>query len=238
MNISSLTRRTLLSTGLSTGLAGAALLLPLRSRAALAEACTLVPEQALGPYYLEDELVRGDIREGRPGVPLELKFQVLDLATCRPLANAAVDIWHCDAGGTYSGFGAAASETETFLRGIQLTDEGGVARFQTIFPGCYPGRTNHIHFRVRTEGAVAGETYRGGHVAHTGQVFFPEDITIGLMKTGAYAGNAGGRMTQAEDGIFTGQGGRASTAKLTQAADPSQGFEALLVAAVDAGTAG
>jgi len=229
------TRRALLSSGLT-----AAALLSLKTIARadptlLAEACTLVPEQALGPYYLADELIRADIREGKPGVPLNLRLLVLDAGTCRPLANAAVDLWHCDAAGAYSGFGTAGGDSHTFLRGIQLTDQDGVAQFHTIFPGCYPGRTNHIHFQVRTAGARDGDTYRGGHVAHTGQVFFPEDITTGLMQQGAYASQPGARMSQAEDGIFQHQGGRASTARLTPvaAADPARGFEAMLVAAVD-----
>jgi len=195
-----------------------------------------LPEQALGPYYLADELIRTDIREGKAGIPLALRLLVLDAGTCRPLADAAVDLWHCDAAGAYSGFGADG-DSHTFLRGIQLTDQQGVAQFQTIFPGCYPGRTNHIHFQVRMAGARDGDTYRGGHVAHTGQVFFPEDIIAGLMQQGAYATQSIARMRQAEDGIFQHQGGRASTARLTPvaAADPSRGFEAVLVAAVDVG---
>jgi protocatechuate 3,4-dioxygenase beta subunit len=231
------TRRALLSSGLT-----AAALLPLPSIARadptlLAEACVLLPEQALGPYYLADELIRADISEGKPGVPLTLRLLVLDAGTCRPLADAAVDLWHCDAVGAYSAFGAAGGDSHTFLRGIQLTDRQGVAQFHTIFPGCYPGRTNHIHFQVRMAGARDGETYRGGHVAHTGQVFFPEAITAGLMQRGAYAPQPIARMSQAEDGIFQHQNGRASTARLTPvaAADPSRGFEAVLVAAVDVG---
>ena len=224
-----LARRTVLSTGLA-----AAALLPLR-RPTLADACLLLPEQALGPYYLPDELLRADIREGKTGVPLDLKFQVLDAASCRPLKGAAIDVWHCDAVGRYSGFDQEDSTARTFLRGIQLTDDGGVATFRTIFPGCYPGRTNHIHFQIRTAGAIASQTYRGGHVAHTGQVFFPEETAAALMRTGAYAKNGTARMTAPEDGIFRAQGGRASTARLTPvaAADPVRGFEALLVAAVD-----
>jgi protocatechuate 3,4-dioxygenase beta subunit len=223
---SKLTRRTLLASGFA-----AAAVTPLKR--ARAEACFLAPEQALGPYYLADELVRSDIREGKPGVPLKLLLQVVDASTCQPLSDAAVDVWHCDAAGAYSGFGG---DSHRFLRGIQITDRTGLAEFHTIFPGCYPGRTNHIHFQVRTAGAVAGETYSGGHIAHTGQVFFPEKITLSLMQDGAYAAQAAERMRQDEDGIFLRQGGAVSTAQLTPilAADPSRGFEALLVAAVNA----
>jgi protocatechuate 3,4-dioxygenase beta subunit len=229
------TRRALLSSGLT-----AAALLPLKTplradTSLLAGACTLLPEQDLGPYYLADELVRSDIREGKSGVPLDLRLLALDVRSCQPLRGAAVDLWHCDAAGAYSGFGTSAGETHRFLRGIQLTDQDGVAKFRTIFPGCYPGRTNHIHFKVRTAGARDGNTYRGGHVAHTGQVFFPEEITASLMRQGAYAEHQGARTRPDQDGIFQGQDGEASTARLTPvlADDPNQGFEAVLAAAVD-----
>ena len=228
---SQLTRRTLLSSGLA-----AAALSPLKIARAnpveSAGACLLTPEQALGPYYLADELIRGDIREGKAGVPLDLRLLLLDAQTCRPVANAAVDVWHCDAAGAYSGFGG---DSHGFLRGIQLTDGSGVAQFRTIFPGCYRGRTNHIHFQVRTAGAVAGETYRGGHIAHTGQVFFPEEITLRLMQADAYVAQSTARTRQTEDGIFLHQGGQASIARLTPIAaeDPGRGFEAVLAAAVN-----
>jgi protocatechuate 3,4-dioxygenase beta subunit len=223
---SELTRRTLLTSGLA-----ASALAP--QKMARAEACILVPEQSLGPYFLADALIRRDIREGKSGVPLALYLQLFDARTCRPLAGAAVEVWHCDAAGAYSGFGAGGN-SHSFLRGIQLADADGVAHFHTVFPGCYPGRTNHIHFQVRTAGTVAGETYRGGHVAHTGQVFFPEDITLRLMRGGEYAVQSAGRTRRDRDGIFQHQSGAASTARLTPvAADPSRGFEALLVAAVD-----
>ncbi len=108
------TRRALLS----SGLAAAALLsqkTPVRAGTTLlAEACILLPEQDLGPYYLADELVRSDIREGKSGVPLDLRLLVLDVRTCRPLVGAAVDIWHCDAAGTYSGLAARLAKHTVF----------------------------------------------------------------------------------------------------------------------------
>src|SRR4051812_39529133 len=118
---SNLTRRALLSSTLA-----ATALAPLRiARAApieIADACILMPEQALGPYYLADELIRSDIREGKPGVPVALRLLVLDAQNCRPLADAAVDVWQCDAAGAYSGFDAGSGQSHSFLRGIQITD--------------------------------------------------------------------------------------------------------------------
>jgi len=69
-------------------------------------ACRLSPEQTEGPYYLDRALLRQDITEGKPGLPLALRFEVLDSRTCRPLSDSALEIWHCDAQGLYSGFTA------------------------------------------------------------------------------------------------------------------------------------
>ncbi|QNK02376.1 intradiol ring-cleavage dioxygenase [Dyella telluris] len=69
-------------------------------------ACRLSAEQTEGPYYLDRALLRQDITEGKPGSPLALHFEVLDSRTCRPLSDTALEIWHCDAQGLYSGFTA------------------------------------------------------------------------------------------------------------------------------------
>lgn len=68
-------------------------------------ACVLTPELTEGPYYIDRPRLRRDITEGKPGIPLILRIQLLDAATCRPLRGAAVDVWHCDAAGVYSGYG-------------------------------------------------------------------------------------------------------------------------------------
>ena len=101
-----------------------------------AVSCVLTPEQTEGPYYLSREKLRRDITEGRPGVPLLLRLRVVDASTCRPIPHAAVDIWHADALGVYSGFGSGA-RSRTFMRGIQRTDATGLARFRTVYPGWY-----------------------------------------------------------------------------------------------------
>jgi protocatechuate 3,4-dioxygenase beta subunit len=69
-----------------------------------AEVCKLMAEQEVGPYYVAGEMLRQDITEGKAGLPLSLRIAVLDVRTCKPLTGAAVDIWHCDALGLYSGF--------------------------------------------------------------------------------------------------------------------------------------
>ena len=108
-----------------------------------AVSCVLAPEQTEGPYFLPGDKVRRNVTEGKAGVLLTLKLTVLDVSTCKPIKGAAVDIWHCDAVGTY-----AATTNKTFLRGIQKTDAKGVATFKTVYPGWYQGRTVHIHVKV------------------------------------------------------------------------------------------
>src|SRR3989440_6690446 len=112
-----------------------------------AVSCVLAPEQTEGPYYIANEKLRRNITEGRPGTPLTLRLRVVDASTCKPIKNAAVDVWHCDALGAYSGFGAG-SGNRTFMRGVQRTDANGFATFQTVYPGWYQGRTVHIHVKV------------------------------------------------------------------------------------------
>jgi protocatechuate 3,4-dioxygenase beta subunit len=160
--------------------------------------CVLTPEMTEGPYYLDGGKVRRDIREGRPGVPLVLRTMVVDASTCRPVKGAAVDVWHCDAGGTYSGFAQEGAAGRTFLRGIQRTDVTGLARFTTAYPGWYEGRTVHIHVQVHI----------GGSVVHTGQLFFPDALTDAVYKRSPYNRRPNRSMRNATDSIFRNGGSR------------------------------
>lgn len=163
-----------------------------------AVSCVLAPEQTEGPYFVEGDKVRRNVTEGKPGVPLTLKLTVLDVSTCKPIKGAAVDIWHCDAGGTY-----AATEAKTFLRGIQRTDAKGVATLKTIYPGWYQGRTVHIHVKVSL----------GGNVVHTGQLYFPDRITDTVYKRSPYNARPGRDPRNTGDSIYR-NGGSRSTLKL------------------------
>ncbi|WP_406168679.1 intradiol ring-cleavage dioxygenase [Streptomyces canus] len=70
-----------------------------------AEACyKLTSETVEGPYYIDADKIRRDVTEGKEGIPLLLDIRVIDSESCRPIRNAAVDIWHCDAVGVYSGY--------------------------------------------------------------------------------------------------------------------------------------
>ena len=121
----------------------------------------------------------------------------------------------------------------TFCRGIQLTGEDGLVQFQTIFPGFYMGRTNHIHFKVRVAGHTEQRTYAAGHTSHVGQVFFPEEMAAALMAQEPYRGHHIHRTTQAEDGVYNGQEGRLSVSTVRQEEGGTGLQRADLVAAVD-----
>ncbi|MEU8677513.1 intradiol ring-cleavage dioxygenase [Streptomyces sp. NPDC048560] len=64
----------------------------------------LTSETTEGPYYIDADKIRRDITEDREGILMTLRLKVIDSDTCKPVKQAAVDIWHCDALGLYSGY--------------------------------------------------------------------------------------------------------------------------------------
>jgi protocatechuate 3,4-dioxygenase beta subunit len=189
------------------GLAGAGLLSP-RAAGGQGPACVVRPQQSEGPFYVDERLERSDIRsdpatgEARPGVPLALAFAVSTLhgGRCTPLAGAVVDVWHCDALGAYSDVGGATAG-QKFLRGYQVTDGAGQARFTTIYPGGYAGRAVHIHFKVGTGASAApvGE--------FTSQIYFDDALTDQVHAREPYARRGPRRLRNESDGLFR-RGGR------------------------------
>src|SRR5207253_9136450 len=165
------------------------------SEGADAVACVLTPEQTEGPYYIANELVRRTITDGHPGTPLTLRLAVVDASTCRPIKGAAVDVWHADAAGVYSGFGAGAG-SRTFMRGIQRTDAKGLAVFRTVYPGWYTGRTVHVHVKVHV----------GGRVVHTGQLYFRDRLTDAVYRKAPYSQRRHRDARDADD-LIVGDGG-------------------------------
>src|SRR5438046_390110 len=160
--------------------------------------CVLTPELTEGPYYIANEKLRRNITDGHPGAQLTLKTTVVNASTCRPIKNAAVDIWHADAGGVYSGFGSGAGN-RTFMRGIQRTDVKGLALFRTVYPGWYQGRTVHIHVKV----------HLGGNVVHTGQLYFPDGVTDAVYRRAPYSARPNRDVRNAGDAIYR-NGGKKS----------------------------
>jgi protocatechuate 3,4-dioxygenase beta subunit len=220
-----LTRRralALLGAGGIAGLAGSRLLAPPIAGAQAAGApgvCVARPALTEGPYFVDVKLDRSDIRSDpadgtrRPGAPLRITLRVSRLAGggCAPLPGAVVDVWHCDAAGVYSDVADPQGSTvgHRFLRGFQTTDAGGLVAFTTIYPGAYPGRAVHVHFKVR---AAAGS---GRAHEFTSQLFFDDALTDQVYARPPYTG-ASRRMRNARDGIY-----RQAGAQLTMPVAPS-----------------
>jgi protocatechuate 3,4-dioxygenase beta subunit len=135
--------------------------------------CIATPQAVDGPYYFDAKMQRAEITEGHPGAPLRIRFVVMDVATCRPLSGARVDIWHARADGLYSGYQGQGDDHAidtsggTFMRGTQIADSQGEVSFRTVYPGWYEGRTAHIHFKVFTDEKNV----------LTGQMYFPDALS-------------------------------------------------------------
>jgi protocatechuate 3,4-dioxygenase beta subunit len=182
-------------------------------------ACVLTPEVTEGPYYLDLDKVRSDITEGKDGTPLDLKITVVDATGCAPIKDAAIDVWHCDAAGVYSGFSQAggggpgggpggaqsATDDQTFLRGTQVTDANGLAQFHTIYPGWYRGRAVHIHMKVHV----------GGSVVHTGQLFFDDDLTNQVYGSAPYSSRGTPDVRNSADDIYRSAGAASAILAVT-----------------------
>lgn len=154
--------------------------------------CVLTPAQIQGPYFVDVDLVRSNITESRPGLATRLWIQVVRAATCAPIAGASVEIWQADALGVYSGIAALGTGGQTFLRGTQFTDSSGVATFDTLFPGWYPGRTAHLHLKARAP----------GNPTLTTQLYFAQALVDRVYTRRPYALNGPAPVTNATDGFY------------------------------------
>jgi protocatechuate 3,4-dioxygenase beta subunit len=189
-----------------------------RAATPVAASCVLSPEVTEGPYWISNHLTRRDITEGRPGIPLILRMTIVDATTCEPIRNADVEVWHADATGVYSGYGASSppaggggghatpNNGKRFLRGHQRTNAAGSVRFDTVYPGWYRGRTPHIHLKVHV----------GGSVVHTGQVFFRDAISDAVYRTSQYRAHGQPDTTNAADSIYAQAGGSRALLALTK----------------------
>lgn len=175
--------------------------------------CELTPVGLQGPFYLNLNKVRTDIDEGRPGAPLDLRFVLIDTKTCRPYENAVVDLWHCDARGTYSGYPHISPDVpgytpvplgqmpreapmipprsaDTYCRGAQVTSASGEVRFSTIYPSWYATRTIHLHIKVYLQLPTTGQT-----AVFTGQLYFDDAVTEAVLARPEYGGRTRPRDT-------------------------------------------
>ena len=182
-------------------------------------ACPVTPEQTEGPFYFDPALVRREIAEGRPGVPLRLRLQIVDAAGCAPGPGARVDVWHCDAAGAYSGYDGERSRGARWLRGTQLADSEGVAEFRTLWPGWYEGRAPHIHVKA----------WLPDRREITSQLYFDDALSDRIYADGPYAGRSGRRLRNGDDFIFSRLGGGAPIVQTSAAAG---GYDGAVVIAL------
>lgn len=170
----------------------------------LAVDCVAKPEMTEGPYFVDEGLNRSDIRidtyDGTvpDGTRLTLDIDVLQISAdgCTALSRAVVDLWHCDAYGIYSDVAADNSVGHTFLRGYQVSNECGRARFITVLPGWYQGRTIHYHIKIRTTG-TDGNPYE-----FTSQLYFANEFNAAFLATEPYAAKGTPDTTNATDFIY------------------------------------
>jgi protocatechuate 3,4-dioxygenase beta subunit len=134
------------------------------------------------------------------GLLLRLGINVSEITSgaCAPMSGAYVDVWHCNASGVYSDVAAQGTTGRRFLRGYQVTDSHGNVRFLTIYPGYYPGRTVHIHFRVRR---FSGTTVTFNFVS---QLYFNDTVTDGIFQRVAPYNSRPARTTRnTNDNIYS-----------------------------------
>ncbi|KAF2256270.1 extracellular dioxygenase-like protein [Trematosphaeria pertusa] len=174
--------------------------------------CILTPEVTQGPYWVSGELVREDITEDQEGVALTLDIQIIDVNTCEPVPQAYLEIWHCNSTGVYGGVVASGNGNSnvsdnlnaTFLRGVQPSDDSGVVTFDTLVPGHYTGRTNHIHVMSHLNATLnSNNTISGGAITHVGQIFFDQSMISLVEATAPYSSNTQDLTTNEEDGIMS-----------------------------------
>jgi protocatechuate 3,4-dioxygenase beta subunit len=204
--------------------AGALSLTPVGAACAMdaGASCIATAGQTEGPYFVDERLRRADIRSDPAtgavagGIPLQLRLVVQSVAAkgCVPLAGATVDLWQCDAAGVYSDVDDARGKK--FLRGYQVTDASGRVDFVTIYPGWYPGRTAHIHFKIRGDGPAAR------NYAFTSQFYFDDALSDRVFARVPYAGRGSRTVRNNRDFIYR-DGGRDLTLPVVER---DGGFEA------------
>lgn len=165
--------------------------------------CTVTDTETDGPYPLYNSrgssIQRADITDGKAGTPLNMDIIIRNVNdSCNVIANARVDVWHCDKDGYYSGYsnsgylGTQDNTGKVFCRGLQYADAEGKVKFQTIYPGWYTGRVTHVHVQV----------YIGSMLKLTTQIAFPEEINTAVYKTELYATHGQNSTKNSTDNII------------------------------------
>lgn len=164
------------------------------------------PQQTEGPYFVDGMPNRSDIRSDtsndviEKGVELILIIHVygIDNGSCVPIKGAKVDIWHANSQGVYSAVGDMGTNQNNFLRGYQVTDNNGTAKFMTIYPGWYQGRAIHIHDKVRTFNELQN------NLEWTSQIYFNDSMNDQIHTKTPYSNHGAPRTLDDKDMIFNG----------------------------------
>lgn len=157
--------------------------------------CVVTNTETAGPYPTKKpaDFIMQNIVSDRAGTTTTLKIYVRNINNgCAIIKDAIVDVWHCDAEGSYSEYGTDA--TKHFLRGRQNTDANGMAAWKTVFPGWYQGRAPHIHVQVFNS---------AGNSLLITQIAFPKAECDKIYSQGAYASRGLQSTTNERDGIFS-----------------------------------
>jgi protocatechuate 3,4-dioxygenase beta subunit len=202
LNAEAATAVTIASDPTAQATAAAEVTTAVAANAATVPACVVRPEVTEGPYYVDEDLIRSDIRSDpssgtvKEGAPLVLTFNVSKVSngSCTAFEGATVDIWHCDAAGQYSdvtdrGF---STKGQKWLRGSQLTDANGKATFTTIYPGWYSCRAVHIHYKVYTDTSKV----------FTSQLFFDPALSEQVFAQAPYASKGTPDTPNSTDNIY------------------------------------
>jgi protocatechuate 3,4-dioxygenase beta subunit len=135
--------------------------------------------QTEGPYYKEGAPESANlVTDGMAGTRLLLTGLVVS-TDCSPIADAKLEIWQADSTGTYDNAGFS-------LRGYVMTDGDGRFTIETIVPGEYPGRTEHIHVKVTPPGGstLTTQLYFPGTTANDGDGIFDASLLLGITEDG------------------------------------------------------
>lgn len=141
---------------------------------------SLTPELTEGPYFTANSPERASLLEdGMAGTQLIVTGYVYD-TNCQPVANALLDFWQADANGVYDNSGYT-------LRGHQFTDANGFYTLTTVVPGLYPGRTEHIHFKVQAPNGkvITSQLFFPGVAQNDSDGIFNASLVLPIQETSA-----------------------------------------------------
>lgn len=179
--------------------------------------CKESPLSPLDPFYIRNSSNRSNIRDTKPGIPLDFGIQIIHVYNCEPIVNASVNVWHCDSNGIYSGFSqmqikqcslgghCEPRSPERFLRGYLYTDEQGWANFSTIIPGWAPYRTMHINVLVMLS----------GRDVYAGEIYFKEQVDDLVASNKPYSVSRILRVTNSKDHNYLKYNGSSNVMNLT-----------------------